>query len=252
MSRAKITLSYDGSAFMGLQQQPTTDNTVLGHLIEILKRLKITERPKASGRTDRGVHATHQVIHVDLPPFWNDLVRLREMLNVQLPHSMRIQKIESVDENFHARYSATKRVYRYVIKEGEINPFENNYVTFVPQIDKEAIQDAIRCFIGTHNFEFFKKSGNDLDHFIRHIYRAYSYSYKGYFILVFEGNGFLRSQIRLMVGFLLRISEGKATKGDLLEQLNGIKRHSTDIAPHNGLYLTRIQYSKQTKESVCI
>lgn len=242
MSRVKITLSYNGSAFMGSQQQPNTDNTVMGHLITVLHRLKITATPKASGRTDRGVHATHQVIHVDVPEFWSDLVRLKEMLNVQLPSAMRIQRIEFVESEFHARYSAKRRVYRYIIKESEINPFEDNFVTFVPQLNREAIRDAIGCFVGTHNFEYFKKSGNDLEHHTRIIYRAYAYSHKGYFILVFEGNGFLRSQIRLMVGFLLRISSGKATKEQLIEQINCVKRHSTDIAPHNGLYLTHIKY----------
>lgn len=227
---------------MGSQQQPNTDNTVMGHLITVLHRLKITATPKASGRTDRGVHATHQVIHVDVPEFWSDLVRLKEMLNVQLPSAMRIQRIEFVESEFHARYSAKRRVYRYIIKESEINPFEDNFVTFVPQLNREAIRDAIGCFVGTHNFEYFKKSGNDLEHHTRIIYRAYAYSHKGYFILVFEGNGFLRSQIRLMVGFLLRISSGKATKKQLIEQINCIKRHSTDIAPHNGLYLTHIKY----------
>ncbi len=242
MSRAKLTLSYNGSAFMGSQQQPNTDNTVMGTLIEVLERLQITATPKASGRTDRGVHATHQIVHVDLPPFWHDLHRLKEMLNVQLPASMRIQRIEFVNDEFHARYSARKRVYRYILKEGPSNPFEDNFVTFVPSLDREAIADAIGCFVGQHNFELFKKSGDDLDHFVRLIYRAYAYSHKGYFILVFEGNGFLRSQIRLMVGFLLRISAGKATKKDLIEQIHCVKRHSTDLAPHNGLYLTHIKY----------
>lgn len=242
MNRAKITLSYNGAAFMGSQQQPTTHETVIGTLLIALKRLKINSAPKGSGRTDRGVHATHQVMHIDLPLYWTDLRRLTEMLNLQLPSSVRIRRIEFVSPEFHARYSARKRVYRYIIKEGISNPFEDNFVTFVPSLEREAITEAIKLFEGTHNFELFKKSGNDMDHFIRIIYRAYAYSHKGYFILCFEGNGFLRSQIRLMVGFLLRISSGKATKEQLIEQLAAIKRHSTDIAPCNGLYLTRINY----------
>jgi tRNA pseudouridine38-40 synthase len=235
-------MSYNGSAFMGSQQQPTTHETVIGTLLIALKRLKIHTAPKGSGRTDRGVHATHQVMHLDLPLYWHDLQRLTEMLNMQLPSSIRIRRIEFVESEFHARYSAKKRVYRYIIKEGVANPFEDNFVSFIPQLNRDVIADAIGCFVGTHNFELFKKSGNDMDHFTRIIYRAYAYSHKGYFILVFEGNGFLRSQIRLMVGFLLRISSGKATKEKLIEQLGCIKRHSTDIAPHNGLYLTRIKY----------
>ena len=90
------------------------------------------------------------------------LRRLREMLNVQLPPSMRIQRIEFVADDFHARYSAKRRVYRYIIKEGLGNPFEDNFITFVPSLDREAISDAIGCFVGTHDFDFFKKSGNDL------------------------------------------------------------------------------------------
>jgi tRNA pseudouridine38-40 synthase len=242
LNRAKITLSYNGSAFMGSQQQPTTTNTVIGTLTIALKRLKIASVPKGSGRTDRGVHATHQVMHIDLPHFWTDLRRLKDMLNLQLPPSVRIRRIEFVAPEFHARYGARKRVYRYIFKEGNSNPFEDDFVTFVPSLNREIISDAIGAFVGDHNFELFKKSGDDMEHYIRRIYRAYAYSYKGYFILVFEGNGFLRSQIRLMVGFLLRISNGKATKEQLIEQLNGIKRHSTSIAPHNGLYLTRIKY----------
>ena len=227
---------------MGSQQQPNTHNTVIGTLLIALKRLKIETSPKGSGRTDRGVHATHQVMHLDLPSYWDDLRRLCDMLNLLLPSSLRILRIEWVNDDFHARYSAKRRVYRYVIKEGKSNPFEDNFVTFVPQLNRDAIVDAIGCFVGTHDFERFKKSGNDLGHFTRIIHRAYAYDHKGYFVLVFEGNGFLRAQIRLMVGFLLRISAGKATKEQLIEQLKGTKRHTTAIAPHNGLYLTRIKY----------
>jgi tRNA pseudouridine38-40 synthase len=227
---------------MGSQQQPTTHNTVIGTLLIALKRLQIHATPKGSGRTDRGVHATHQVMHLDLPSYWDDLRRLSDMLNLLLPQSLRILNIEWVNEDFHARYSAKKRVYRYVIKEGKSNPFEDDFVTFVPQLNRDVIADAITCFVGTHNFELFKKSGDDLGHCTRIIYRAYTYDHKGYFVIVFEGNGFLRAQIRLMVGFLLRIAAGKATKEHLIEQLKGIKRHTTAIAPHNGLYLTRIKY----------
>ncbi len=242
MNRVKITMSYNGSAFMGSQQQPTTHETVIGTLLIALKRLRINTAPKGSGRTDRGVHATHQVMHLDLPHYWSDLRRLTDMLNMQLPSSIRIGRIEFVDNDFHARYSAKKRSYRYILKEGKSNPFEDNFISFVPSLNPHAIINAIGLFEGTHNFELFKKSGNDMDHYMRIIYRAYAYTYKGHLILCFEGNGFLRSQIRLMVGFLLRISAGKSTKEQLLEQLSAVKRHSTDIAAHNGLYLTHIKY----------
>lgn len=242
MIRLKLTGAYNGAAFMGSQQQATTSNTVIGTLMIALKRLQIDSVPVASGRTDRGVHATHQVFHLDVPDFWDNTSRLKEMLNLQLPSSIRINRIEIADPRFHARFSARERTYRYVIREGTPSPFEADFVTFVPRLNREAIIDAIGAFEGVHDFDFFKKSGSDVKHHTRIIHRSYAYSHKGHFILCFQGNSFLRSQIRLMVGFLLRISEGKATKEQLIEQLGRIKRHSTDTAPHNGLYLTRILY----------
>ena len=227
---------------MGFQSQTSTENTVVGTLHAALKRIGIDAVPIGSGRTDRGVHATRQVAHIDLPPYWSDLKKLREMLNLQLPFSLRIRRIEPADETFHARYSARVRSYRYILKAGEPNPFEADFVTFVPRLDEEAIIEAIGLFGGEHDFDLFKKTGSDTTHYVRTIFRAYAYRRRGYLILRFDANGFLRSQIRLMVGFLLRISEGKATQEQLAEQLACRTRHSSDLAPHNGLYLTRINY----------
>lgn len=227
---------------MGFQSQTSTSNTVIGTLGAALGRIGIDAVPVGSGRTDRGVHATRQVLHLDLPEYWNDLTRLRQMLSLQLPDAIRIRRIESAADDFHARYSARVRSYRYILRAGESNPFEADFVTFVPSLNTQAIIDAIGAFEGEHDFDMFKKSGSDTTHYVRRIFRAYAYTHRGYLILRFDANGFLRSQIRMMVAFLLRISEGKATKEDLIEQLDCRVRHSTDLAPHNGLYLTRISY----------
>lgn len=227
---------------MGFQSQTTTDNTVIGVLSAALGRIGIDAVPIGSGRTDRGVHATRQVLHLDLPDYWNDPERLRQMMNLQLPPSIRIRRVEHAANDFHARYSARIRSYRYILRSGEPNPFEADFVTFVPHLDATAIMDAIGAFEGEHDFDFFKKSGSDTTHYVRRIFRAYAYSHRGYLILRFDANGFLRSQIRMMAAFLLRISEGKATREDLVEQLQCKARHSTDLAPHNGLYLMRIMY----------
>ncbi len=242
MSRVKLTLSYNGAAFMGFQSQTSTDNTVVGTLHAALRRIGIDAVPIGSGRTDRGVHATRQVAHIDLPPYWSNLKKLREMLNLQLPPALRIRRIEPASEDFHARYSARVRSYRYILRAGEPNPFESDFVTFVQRLDEAAIIDAIALFEGEHDFDLFKKTGSDTTHYVRTVFRAYAYRRRGYLILRFDANGFLRSQIRLMVGFLLRISEGKATREQLAEQLACQARHSTDLAPHNGLYLSRVNY----------
>ena len=240
--RCKITLSYNGAHFAGSQQQKTQVPTVLGTLSTALQRLGIDADIVASGRTDRGVHATAQVLHVDLPPFWSDLDKLQQSLSYQLPSSIHINKLEAVSSNFHARYSAIKRRYRYIMSEKTPNPFESDFITFIPSIDFERMQNAITLFEGTHNFEMFKKSGSPTHTFERTIYKTRAYRHKGYIVLTFEANGFLRSQIRLMVAFLLEIGKGRLGTHELLEQLTCKKLHLTRLAPESGLYLAGIQY----------
>ena len=227
---------------MGSQTQNTTSNTVLGLLEKALFRLGIKTRPIASGRTDRGVHATRQVLHFDAPPFWSDISRLKHSLSFQLPDTVTIRAIEYADNDFHARYSAKKRTYRYIISNKAPNPFEADLVTFVSSLNFEKISSAIRLFEGEHDFTYFKKSGSNEKHCRRTIFKAFAYQHRGYTILIFEANGFLRAQIRLMVGFLLGISGGKLSEKQLLEQLECKTVHNRKPAPHNGLYLARITY----------
>ena len=227
---------------MGSQQQDGVNNTILGCFSKALQNLKINSKITASGRTDRGVHANGQVLHVDLPYFWSDLEKLKRSLRYQLPPSIHVKKVEAVDESFHARYSATRRVYRYILCEGESNPFEEEFVTFTQSIDFNKVSTAIKHFEGTHNFEMFKKSGSEVSHYERTVYKAYAYRHKKYVVLYFEANGYLRSQIRLMVNFLLFISKGKLNESDLKEQLTCKKQHLNRLAPHNGLYLAKIKY----------
>ncbi|MDD5203323.1 MAG: tRNA pseudouridine synthase A, partial [Sulfurimonas sp.] len=126
--RVALTLAYNGTSFLGSQTQSETSNTVLGKLESVLSLLGISSRAIASGRTDKGVHATGQVCHIDLPAFWSDIQKLRDVLNQKLPKTIRVTKINAVDPAFHARYSAKKRVYRYIIKQAESNPFEEEFV----------------------------------------------------------------------------------------------------------------------------
>ncbi len=240
--RAKLIISYNGSLYSGSQFQTHTKNTISNTLITALRRLNIEQTPVASGRTDSGVHALRQVLHLDLPPFWSDLDRLKEMLNLQLPPSIRVNKIEKADDNFHARFDAKSRLYRYVVKTTEPNAFEESFVTFIDNIDIDAISEAIRLFKGRHDFIYFHKSGNDNTTTTREILSASIYRYRDYYIFRFLGSGFLRSQIRMMVAALLAISDKKLSSSQLKEQIDGIKQHTTAIAPANGLYLSRINY----------
>jgi len=235
--RCSLTLAYNGTHFLGSQTQKETSNTILGNLEKVLSKLGINAKVIASGRTDKGVHATGQVCHVDLPSFWSDLSRLKKVLNEMLPPSIQVKKATQVSEDFHARYGAKKRVYRYLIKQKSSNPFENDFVTFEQNIDFEILQKNIKLFTGEHDFKNFMKTGSDTKSSIRVIYKAFAYRYKDITVLHFEANGFLRSQIRLMVGALFQLSQEEIT-----QQLQLLKKHKIRPAKSNGLYLAKIKY----------
>ncbi|MEA1920201.1 MAG: tRNA pseudouridine(38-40) synthase TruA [Campylobacterota bacterium] len=240
--KIKITIAYDGSHYMGSQIQNSTPQTVMGTFQRVLNTLGIQDTAIASGRTDRDVHATKQVLHVKLPEYWSNLDKLKAMLNHQLPDSLHVRDITKVDDDFHARYSAKTRSYRYLLSDQEPNPFEAKYVSFVKDLDFECIEKTIQTFEGEYDFKYFMKSGSDIQSSVRTIYKCMAYQHHGKTVLYFEGNGFLRSQIRMMVGFLLGISEGKLNEEELKEQLTCKAIHSRKLAPPQGLYLAKIRY----------
>ncbi|MDO8455193.1 MAG: tRNA pseudouridine(38-40) synthase TruA, partial [Sulfurimonas sp.] len=227
----------NGTSYLGSQTQTESKNTVLGNFEHVLSQLSINAKVIASGRTDKGVHATGQLCHVDLPPFWSDLQKLQRVLNQMLPKTIQVKNIRAVSDDFHARYGAKKRVYRYIIKESESNPFLDDFITFLSSVDFIKLQQNIKLFKGEHDFKFFMKTGSDVKSTTRVIYKAFAYKYKGYIVLNFEANGFLRSQIRLMVGALLKLNAQ-----EIEEQLTCIKNYKIKPAPSNGLYLAKIKY----------
>lgn len=235
--RVKLTISYNGQSYLGSQTQKSSTNTINGQIELLLHELNIDTKVIASGRTDKGVHATGQVLHIDLPPFWTNIEKLNRILNEMLPSSIIVKNIQVVNDEFHARYDAKKRVYRYIIKDKNSNPFEDKIVSFYKDINFEKIQKNIKLFEGKFNFLYFMKTGSETKSNIREVYKAYAYKHKGFIVLYFEANGFLRSQIRLMVGALLCL-DAKQIK----EQLNLEKKYNVKPALCNGLYLAKIKY----------
>lgn len=243
MNRVKIAVSYDGSRFYGSQiQKEKHYRTVNGTLQKALEKLGIHSQIVASGRTDKDVHATHQVIHIDLPPFWNDLKKLKTSLNRLISPDIYIQSIISTDKEFHARFSAKKRLYRYIISTKKFTPFSSKYCLHKENIDVKNLDKIVKKFQGEHNFEYFKKIGSDNKSDIRVIYKSGAYSYKEFIIIYFLGNSFLRSQVRMMVQFSLDVLQEKYTQKELLEQLDKKKKHSTSLVSASGLYLSKIYY----------
>ncbi len=235
--RCKIVLAYDGSAFEGLQIQKHTQNTVANQLQIALQKLQIDSKVIFSGRTDKGVHATYQVCHIDLPKFWSDFQKLQNSLNQMLPSSIMIRSIKKAAPNFHARYHATKRLYRYILSTKKPNPFEARFITFVNDLDFHEIEKKIQLFEGEHDFVSFSKSGSNPKTTLRTIYKTACYKYKEYIILTFEANAFLRSQIRLMVAALLELKAA-----EIEAMLKKEQHFKLKPAPPNGLYLAKIYY----------
>ncbi len=237
----KISLMYDGTKFYGSQKQPNK-NTIEDNLLNAFRNINIDTKLIFSGRTDRDVHATAQIVNCFIPDYWTDLYKLKTVLNRKLSKSIQIRYIKEVSDSFHARYSAKKRTYRYFITTTPTNPFNDAYITYHPSINTELIQNAINKFIGIHDFEYFSKSDGGNNTSIREMYFTKFYKHNDIYVFTFIAKGFLRSQIRLMVDFLLKISDGKLTTSQLVEQLEKKEKYNFKPAPPNGLYLTKITY----------
>jgi len=238
--RVKASIAYDGGYFQGFQKQKSTNNTITTQIEKALNSLGIEDSIIGSGRTDAGVHATAQIIDFTLPPFWKDLSKLRDELNRKLKY-ISFKHISWVEDNFHSRFSAKKRLYRYVFKD---NPsiFEKNYIAHYPNFNQELLQQALNYFEGEHDFSNFIKTGSVTHTNIRHIYRAYYVNYKKYHIIYFEANGFLRSQVRMMVEGAMRVALNRWSIEELKNQIELKDKTMTNLAPPQGLYLARILY----------
>ena len=237
----KFTLAYDGSLFQGSQKQPN-GMTVEDKLLKAFKKINIETNIVLSGRTDKEVHATGQVFNCVVPDFWQDFFKLKDILNKNLPSSIKILRIQKVKDDFHSRFHAKKRVYRYLITTKPTTPFNNKFITHIKNVDEELLQKAIKEFIGVYDFKYFHKTGSDKELTTREIFSTSFYKYKDIYVFRFEANSYLRSQIRLMVGFLLAINDNKQTIENLKEQLNLKKHIFKKPAIANGLYLAKIKY----------
>ncbi len=240
----KIQLSYDGSKFNGFQIQNNLQKvkTVAGELTKAFKQVNIDTNLVGSGRTDRGVHAISQVISCDIPDFWYDLKRLKKELNRIIKPNIYIKNIEAVENKFHARFSAKKRLYRYVLYSGSYQPFLSDYALHVEYIDTQKLDNIVKQFVGIHNFKNFKKQGSQTSSDVREIFKAGAYNYGKFTVIYFLGNSFLRSQVRMMSNFALETMKDNLTSQHLNEQLSCIIKHSTGVIPSSGLYLAKIFY----------
>ena len=242
--RYRIDFSYDGTNFNGYQVQPNL-RTIQNELEKAVSYLnKQTETSVvSSGRTDKGVHAINQVAHFDLN-IVNTIDKIKRGLNSNLPEDIHINKVTKVSDNFHARYSVKRKEYIYKINLGEYNPIDRNYIfQYNKELDIELMKEAIKYFLGTHDFTSFVSSEDIRENKIRTIYKTDIKRHKDILEISFIGNGFMKYQVRNMVGLLIAVGEHKKDIKDIkmiIENKNRSQKFKT--ADACGLYLKKVWY----------
>ncbi len=242
--RYLIKFSYDGTAYAGFQKQKGLD-TIEKRMEEALTKVNNNKKTTitATGRTDKGVHALCQYGHVDIDVSITEY-KLKRALNSNLPDDIHVIEAKKVGKNFHARYSVIEKEYKYYINLGEYNPLERNYVfQYNHELNIDAMKEAIKVFNGKHDFRAFVTENKDKDNCIRTIRKTHIKKDKNKIIISFIGNGFLRYQVRNMVGLLIKVGENKITPEKVKQILDSKDRtKSGKTAPPEGLYLTNIKY----------
>ncbi|MEG1494891.1 MAG: tRNA pseudouridine(38-40) synthase TruA [Bacilli bacterium] len=250
--RYLMTFSYDGTNFAGYQTQPglrTVQGEIEASLAYINKGTKCNL--VASGRTDAKVHALKQHAHFDMNIDVSNQ-KLKSAINSRTPSDIYVSKIEVVAPDFHARYMVKEKEYKYIINIGEYNPLERDYVyQYNYKLDLSAMKKAIKYFKGTHDFRAFVSENSKKDNCIRTIRKAVIKSNKldaNKLEFHFIGTGFLKYQVRNMVGYLIKVGEGKAPSREVKTVILSKDRLKAGrTAPPCGLYLMDVSYKKVKK-----
>lgn len=228
---------------MGFQVQNALPTIELELNKAFEKLLGIAVKIYPSGRTDRHVHAIGQVFHVDIlqniPAYG-----LMRGLNSFLPQDIHIRSCEIVQDDFHARFSAVKKEYRYYINIKEYNPVTFRYLPYLPDLDVSAMRKGISYLIGTHDFKGFASASIDSrKSTIKSIYTIDIIENESYLEFRFIGSSFLKYQIRRMMGILVEIGRHRFPPEKILEILESKNPcDSKYIVDGCGLYLYKVYY----------
>lgn len=248
MARYKCKIAYDGAGFYGYQVQPGK-RTVQSELEKVLERMHKGEKVKvhASGRTDSGVHARGQVIHFD------SVLSIPEerwllALNAQLPEDISVLAVEKAADDFHSRFDASGKEYRYVIYRGKVrDPFRRHYVWHYPYpLDVGVMREATSFLKGRHDFTSFCSAKSEVEDRVREIWQIDLKEEDDLLIFRFVGNGFLYNMVRIMVGTLVDVGAGDMRPEEIREILMKKDRiFAGKTAPPQGLYLWEVFYGEK-------
>ena len=243
--RAFITIEYNGGEYLGWQKNGE-QKTICYELERAFSRVLGQEiKIVASGRTDAGVHAVKQSAHFDFSNKEISLKALLHAVNRILPIDVRITSIKEVSERFHARYNVKSKTYLYKCYTSPISsPLKEGFFCHYPSVlNIDSMKKCASQLIGEHNFKAFCLSGSDAENFVRRIISIDIMRKKDEIYFYVKGKGFLYSMVRLIVGTLLAVGEGKITCEQVKISLEtGDKNYVGKKVDACGLYLYDVEY----------
>ena len=252
----KIKIAYNGQRYYGWQIQTETEFTIQGQLNKAFQATTGLKNFKTigSGRTDAGVHAFGQIVLFETENNLPEEVFFKGV-NQQLPNDIKIIEVEKTNHQFHPIFTAKSKIYQYVITKQGLPPFFSGLAyKYSKSLDFELLKNGIQLFLGKHDFQNYFCVGTEVSSTIREIFEVSlneidefdfeGVKLKGDFLLFeFEGSGFLKQQVRLMIGALLALNEKKLSLNDLENSLKlPVSKRLWAVAPAEGLYLKQVKY----------
>ena len=249
--KLKLTIAYDGSGYAGWQVQKTGIGVQQKIEEAFTKLFPSVRRIHGSSRTDTGVHALGMVAHVEIPlaEFKMPVAKVALALNSFLPQDIRIVSAVRCPEEFHARFDASGKQYRYFVwNHTAMNPLLRHTAWQVPQkLDLDAMRAASALFVGKHDFKSFAATRNyEMETTVRTLTRCDIRRSGPLLTFIIEGDGFLYKMCRGIVGTLVQAGRGKFTGKQLKAMLAARDRREAGMsAPAHGLVLWKVHYQKK-------
>ena len=253
MSKIKLILQYDGSAYIGWQRQAPQHGLSVQQAVEeaIERVIGQAVSLQGAGRTDSGVHALAQTAHFCCPTAI-PLHKLKLAINNILPADIRVIAAQEAPDSFHARFSATGKRYRYLLAADQPNAFNFRWYWPLKQLpQQEPMRQAAACLIGQHDFRHFTLSNGRARTFVREIrdiciykpaQQALPCPLEQALAIEIEGSGFLYKMVRLITARLVAIGQGILPPQSMEDFLRGQPAQALPPAPPQGLTLMEMYY----------
>lgn len=242
--RFRLVIEYDGTCYHGWQKQPE-DSSIQEKIEGVLKIITQQDIHVAgSGRTDAGVHATGQVAHFSCTTHISP-EKFHDALNKMLPDDIVIRECTQVKDDFHARFSAKRKTYRYYIRNSVIpTAIRRRFVWQVQRpLDISFMRRAAEHLVGEKDFKAFEGVGSPRKTTVRKIFSANLFQENDDIVFEVTGSGFLKFMVRNIVGTLVDVGSGKMTPDQFRGVLNaGDRTKAGPTAPPQGLFLVHVDY----------